>query len=795
MSGNVAQFVPDGKSVELPCPDILRDYNQFVAWKLVQRPGDPKPAKLPFDPKTGRAASTTDPTSWASYGEACAAVEAGGYAGIGFVFTPSDGFVLVDLDNCAAEGGGWKPHAVAAVQALPGAWEASQSGRGLHGIVLASDKAALAGKRRRWTAADGQAREVYTAGRFCAFAGGAWVGEPAQDCLPALLSILPDAGGAVDALGAVEWQDAPREGYDGPATDTLLLDKMFAASGGPSQIFGTSPPVVALWNADASLSQWFPDQSRSFDHSAADQALMNALAFWTGCNPARMERLFSRSKLGMREKWRNRPDYRNRTIWAAIRDPERAYLSSEKFIAARREKQLAANAAIGDDMGEPALPTIMTLDEMKRDLVLIGSSSAVVHAPAGRVRKRENAAIEFAASKTVVETDNYNINGTPKTKSVPTLKLWEALPERTTVDVLTWRPGAPQICKPPEIGQYGSRAFNTWRDFILPVVPLDYRTRVQPFLDHIAYLVPKDDERARFMQWLAHIFQRPQELPHTCYLFVAEQTGIGRNTFASIITRALRGYVASNVNLGKILDGGFNGRLSRKLLATVDETREGMGERRYQRANAFRSIITEENRLIDEKYGLQTVEVNCCRWLMFSNHFDAIPFENTDRRLIVIENPTTRQAPQWYEHLHEMMKDESFIDCVKYYLMTLDISTFRAGAHAPMNDAKGKALGSLASEADRAAQEFVATWPGSLATTGDLRDWLRSQGEEPKAAHLRKIIAQAGMISADRIVKIIGKTERVIIVRGLDVASVKNADAAALTAEIVDARGRFRFGG
>lgn len=95
-----------------------------------------------------------------------------------------------------------------------------------------------------------------------------------------------------------------------------------------------------------------------------------------------------------------------------------------------------------------------------------------------------------------------------------------------------------------DIGEHGNRAFNTWRPFSAPVVPIDWQRRVEPFLQHVAYLVPIEAERVRFLQWLAHIVQRPWELPHTCYLIVAENTGIGRNTLASITVRVLRGRVA-----------------------------------------------------------------------------------------------------------------------------------------------------------------------------------------------------------------------------------------------------------
>ena len=61
------------------------------------------------------------------------------------------------------------------------------------------------------------------------------------------------------------------------------------------------------------------------DDSAADMALMNHLAFWTRGNATQMDRLFSLSGLGQRDKWRDRSDYRDRTIQKAISDATGLY--------------------------------------------------------------------------------------------------------------------------------------------------------------------------------------------------------------------------------------------------------------------------------------------------------------------------------------------------------------------------------------------------------------------------------------------------------------------------------------
>jgi putative DNA primase/helicase len=55
--------------------------------------------KRPINPHTGKLASTTDATTWATYEQAQKRVEADKLAGVGIVFT-GDGIVGIDLDDC-----------------------------------------------------------------------------------------------------------------------------------------------------------------------------------------------------------------------------------------------------------------------------------------------------------------------------------------------------------------------------------------------------------------------------------------------------------------------------------------------------------------------------------------------------------------------------------------------------------------------------------------------------------------------------------------------------------------------
>lgn len=754
-------------------PEALKSYRQFVVWKLVQHPGEPKPRKLPVNAATGFPASTTDPSAWVDFDTACRAYSTGRYDGMGFVFTAADPFAFIDLDGCRDPATGtWLPHAQSIVQGLSAAsWETSQSGNGLHGIAPVSDKAALANKMSRWRDATGNSFEFYTSSRFIALGRCDWTRlDLTTDCGPTLAGWVPEK--TVTSSHATEWEDAARSDYAGPTDDDDLINRALASTGGIAAL-GRAPQFAALWSADAAeLEKFFPDSGqRAFDHSAADLGLAHALAWWTGCNPVRIERLMMRAPLCQREKWQKRADYRARTIMGAIADPVRSYFKTRD----RREQRLQADMEIGDDLATPPLPKIMTLEEMERDLVHIGFGSQIVHRVSKTTRNKEDATSEYAASVTEIDTGKIDDEGKPVTKQRQTLELWRRSPNRISVDVVTWRPGELEICNALETTGSGQRAYNLWTLPRLLPAPDNWQEWAKPFLDHVAYLVPVEAERKRFLQWLAHILQRPGELPHTCYLMVATTTGIGRGTLASMLTRALRGYVAANADVGILLNKSFNGRLSQKLLATVDEIREG-GNSRYQQQENFKSAIVEEERHINPKFGRQYVEKNCCRWLLFSNHLDAIPFDNSDRRVIVIENPVSPASPEWFEYLHGIMDNPAFVASIQRFLATLDISDFKPGERAPMNAAKQRALGSMESPADAIARQFAATWPGELATVADLREFMGDDAPTHSGA-MRHVIERAGMVAWEKM-KIAGKAQTVLIVRGTltggDLATVAN---------------------
>lgn len=143
-------------------PEELSALPQWIVWKHHFHRKRKVWIKLPLNPLTGEAASTTDPNTWATFDAAATAYElVGGYDGVGFVFREGGGLVGIDIDKCY-DG---VPNDMAAeiLAAVPGYQEVSPSGKGIHIITRAEIPRAYKD--------DKIGLEIYTKGRYFTITG------------------------------------------------------------------------------------------------------------------------------------------------------------------------------------------------------------------------------------------------------------------------------------------------------------------------------------------------------------------------------------------------------------------------------------------------------------------------------------------------------------------------------------------------------------------------------------------------------------------------------------------------
>jgi len=285
-------------TVLIRLPAELRNCEQWVDWKKEAR-GD-KQTKVPYNPRTGERAATNDPRTWAPFDVALQALKTGAYGGIGFVFTNNDPYVGVDLDKCRdPESGSIAPWARGIVDRLDSFTEPSPSGTGLHIITRGS---LPSGGRRKGLV------EMYESGRYFTMTGDVLDGRlTIEERTPELAALHAEIFRPVTQPRSVL---ATAVGTPVDLADEALLQKARAAVNGSA--------FSALWRGDW---QGYGPQSE------ADLALCAHLAFWTGGDAARVDRLFRQSGL-YRDKWDRRHygdgrSYGEVTVMKAIQNAQR----------------------------------------------------------------------------------------------------------------------------------------------------------------------------------------------------------------------------------------------------------------------------------------------------------------------------------------------------------------------------------------------------------------------------------------------------------------------------------------
>jgi hypothetical protein len=311
---------------------------------------------------------------------------------------------------------------------------------------------------------------------------------------------------------------------------------------------------------------------------------------------------------------------------------------------------------------------------------------------------------------------------------------------------------------------------NTWREPPRIVPPDDWEQRAAPFVEHVRFLAPIAGESDLLLDWFAHAEQCPGVLPHVHVLMYCQRQGVGRNWIACVLARVWAGVTALDVDLPALLDGGFNSRLSRKVFAVDNEVREGGGVNAYRHADRLRTLLTDETRQINPKYGRQYEEFNAVRWLMLSNHAEALPLDRFDRRIFAIANPEQPRSADYYTRLYTMASDIPFIASVRELLRRRDISNFNPGMHAPMSETKRRIIDASTPEAELELRALIEEWPSDVIGARRLTQRLFGDGatRADQRSALRHMAARQAVARYSRRVTVRGEQQGAWVLRNAE---------------------------
>ena len=282
-----------------------------------------------------------------------------GYA-LGLWLTADDGLFFIDCDECVANGklADEAGRLLAPFVAAGCYYELSSSGRGVH--IIGRYTGALpshSNRRERF--------EFYTTNRGVALNPAQMQGSmdiDATSLLPAMLGewFPPRAVALTTSTGR-------RPDWRGPEDDDELIRRALAATGS----------AAARLTGKATLRDlWENKRPSDTDRSGDDMALASHLAFWTGCDAPRIERLMLRSGLA-REKWRDHRTYLSGTIAQACATTTNVYRDSAP-IASEAQMQRAGTYTADDLMRRTFNPVQWTIRDLLPEGVTILSGDPKV---------------------------------------------------------------------------------------------------------------------------------------------------------------------------------------------------------------------------------------------------------------------------------------------------------------------------------------------------------------------------------------------------------------------------------
>lgn len=690
--------------------------NQWFVWRLAPDPNRPgKTLKIPVHPD-GRVVfhegklvgiNAQDPANWTSFDVAqqqlaqhIARFDGYRYT-LGFMLTQDCGYWFLDVDSCVGDQYALTPWAQWFYQNLPGAFfEYSSSGTGIH---IIGRGAPPPGHRTRPTQHwiqqhPGNDLEFYTSGRGIAFgtSGQAWgsadthlapqaeyiVANIFTPEVPTTLAHLPGAG--------------PRTDWRGPTNDDDLIRRALQSRSADGMFSGKAS-FADLWTCNKpALAMSYPDPDRSdglaYGGTEADFALASHLAFWTGCDEARIERLMWRSGL-VREKWTSHRTYlKELTIHQACLRTRN--VCQDKEVVQKLETLTTTDAAVSrqqymdmilssnEDMQLrndiiPAIANDRSINQLDRDFlastirkrltewgfpVSMNECKAMVRftvtedEEGGLIPEWANRHVYVMnhdcffdlASGTTISRAAFNAqydrmmpqkaNGDREEAAKWCLQRWNT----STVYDYMYLPG-----EEPMFNREGRWFCNLYSPASVPEAALTYTQggteAIDAFLRHMrAFCGHRQEVYTNLFDWMAWVVQNPGKKCRYAPLLKGIQ-GDGKTMIISAIRAAMGSANVRSIN-NSLLTSDFGDWQEGSCVAGIEEMML-TGRRRYDVANKLKEPIANRMLTINRKGRVSGADIiNVTNYIGFTNFVDAVPLEDSDRRWWVIFSPFTSKG-------------------------------------------------------------------------------------------------------------------------------------------------------
>jgi len=234
---------------------------------------------------------------------------------------------------------------------------------------------------------------------------------------------------------------------------------------------------------------------------------------------------------------------------------------------------------------------------------------------------------------------------------------WLKSPHRRDVNKFVMKP----------VGKEGSREFNLFSGWTSEPVETD----VSMFINHIGEVLCNGDQGLAdwFLDWLAHIFQKPFEKPEVAVVLYSENQGTGKSSLVRALSKIMgrHFFVTSDHSF---LSGRFNTHLIDKILVTGEEATWG-GQKTV--GGQLKSFVTERTFTTEEKFGAKIIIPSYHRLLVPTNELWSVPMGTNDRRWTCIETGEVREKA-YFNKLYKLMNRPDFSSGLLHWFLQRKIT-------------------------------------------------------------------------------------------------------------------------
>lgn len=696
------------------------NYPQWVLWVAV--PGkNGKTDKFPINYKTLKICDAHNSNMWASYLDAKKALSATKKLhhnqvakGVGFVFTKNDPFFFIDLDSCYHKGK-WSETANSFCSYFSGAFiEVSASGLGLHIIGSWSNPIPHGCRNGE------MGLELYSHNRFIALSEINAYGNPSFDCTPTLHKIIDHYFQPTTQDIKTEWTYQPVNDWKGPIDDFELIT-IASKTGSAAGSFGYKATFNDLWNKnEKKLSKFFPDdcKGRSFDESRADAALAQHLAFWTGKNCERIQKLMLQSQLN-REKWALRPNYLADTILKAVASQSEVFGSVTKLKARSNQQRIdattirskilenctperrnfietspltqtakfwtdnaGATAEVIAKMIQPntSVSTLQTVTSVVSGYQFMSVDLQLKHFK-GCVYIQDIHKI-LTSTGELLNQDRFNASfggyvfQLDEMGNKTTRKPWEAFTESQVIR----HPKVNTSCFRPMLqpGEIISQGAYTAVNVYFPIHTLRIKGDASRFTRHLAAMLPNPIDQEIILSYLAACLQYPGKKFYWAPLIQGVE-GNGKSLLTACIVYAI-GEKYCHLPPANEITEKFNEWLFFKLFIGIEDIY--VPESKREVIEVLKPMITGERLAMRAMQQSQVMADNVAHFIINSNWKDAVKKTSNDRRFAIFycaqqareDIESCGMGGDYFPNLYSWLRNENGFAIVSEYLHTYPIN-------------------------------------------------------------------------------------------------------------------------